>query len=429
MKKIFKVLAIVAVIGFSFIACDNGDNGTEGGDGKKDPIIDTTALNAVIQEALIARDGVETASNASEVPTGKKWVTESEWNAFDTVIKTAAEAKANPSSQSAVDTAKTNLQTAIVTFNNAKKNGSGSAITLSGTITVKNNGQIVPYVLLQAYAEDWSWQEMIRIPATAANSPWKIITSPFSSSTVICFVIHGYNNDKYEDKLFEITATEKATAYNTNVTNITINMNLNLITISGTLNLNYGKVIPSISISIYKGDDTMLGATTIVNAGNNTPWSIMLPSQAVDTDITFSVVGFDGPLPWEYDQLFAFWRKDFGVKIKNQNKTGIALNLIVISGTVNVTYNGNRVPSVTIYIFEKSGEDWEWFANTELHSPSANATWSFVMPTYTSDKEIRISVLGSDESGNDLFWNDVTTKTVKNTNVSGIALNLGNITD
>jgi len=328
MKNIFKlinIIAIVAVIGFSFIACDNGDNGTEGGDGKKDPIIDTTALNAVIQEAFIARDGVKTASNSSEVPTGKKWVTESEWNAFNTVIKTAAEAKANSSSQSAVDTAKTNLQTAIATFNTAKKDGSGSTITLSGTINVKNNGQIVPYVMIQAYAEDWSWQEMIRISAVVVNSPWEIITSPFSSSTAICFVIHGYDNDKYEDKIFEITATEKTTAYNTNVTSITINMNLNLITISGTLKLN-GQTIPSISISIYK-NNTMIGATTIVNARNNTPWSIMLPSQTVDTAIDFYIVGFDGPLPWEYDQIFTLW-KDFGVKIGNQNKSGVVLNLI-----------------------------------------------------------------------------------------------------
>jgi len=517
-------IALVAAIGFS--ACDNGGDG--------DANIDTTALNAALLEAGPARDGVETASNASEVPTGKKWVTENEWDAFDSAYKTAAETKANPSSQSAVDTAKTNLQAAIVTFNAAKKDGSAAAITLSGTISVKNRGQNVSYVVVQAHDKDWNWNESTKVDLTKETT-WKIITKPFLSSTEVSFNIKGYDNDKYENKLFETTVDGlKKTVYTTDVANIDINAELNLITISGTLKLgNNGQAIPSVEIQVFKkGDnDNIIGTLDILNAVNNIPWSIMIPPQAVDTDLLFSVVGFAGPLVWEYDQLFAFWQqdfgvkvgsqdksgivlnfitisgtlnldyngktipsvfisiirkdntdvefghvrilnarnnapwsiitlpqavdtdvvfhivgfpagpeiwddfyylfalweKDFGVKVKDQSKTGIALNLITISGTVSVTYNGGRVPIVDVAIHKKAGEEYgEWIASTKLKNPTANTPWSIVIPAYTSDTVINISIAGDKENGDYLFWDDYTTQTVRNKNVSGIALNPGN---
>jgi len=319
--KVFGIIAIVAVIGFSFVACGGDDGGSTN--------IDTTALSAVINEASHATDRVEKASAASEVPTGKKWVTESEWNAFDTVYKTAVETKTNPSSQSAVDTAKTNLQAAIVTFNAAKKEGSAPSITLSGTITVKIKGQIVPFVVLRVRNNDWSWNEYLNISLSSSSAtPWSIITTPFSSPTEVSFEISGYDND--ENALFnEITIDLKKTISNTDVNNIDINVDLTLITISGTLSLDYGKVIPSVQIEIRKKDDSMvkLGDVRLLNVGRSTTWSIIIPSQTVDTDVVFSIVGFDGPIPWAYDQLFGFWGKDFGVKVKNTNVSGIALNL------------------------------------------------------------------------------------------------------
>jgi len=81
---------------------------------------------------------------------------------------------------------------------------------------------------------------------------------------------------------------------------------------------------------------------------------------------------------------------------------------------------------VVIHVFNKNNDgDWDWLVNKELHSPSANTPWSIVIPAYTSDTEIKICVQGKE----DLFWEEVTTKTVKNSNVTDIALNLGNITD
>jgi len=186
----------------------------------EDTDIDTTDLNAVILEAGKARDGVITAENATEVPTGRKWVTEAEWKAFDTVYRKAAETKVNPSSQAAVDKAKEDLQTAIETFNTAKKDGSGAAIKLSGTITVKNKDKLVPYVQIAAIKEDWSWSGTVKINLTAENTPWEMIIKPLDSSTNISFRITGFDNDKYENVLFNITVDDKVTVFDSDVDNI-----------------------------------------------------------------------------------------------------------------------------------------------------------------------------------------------------------------
>jgi hypothetical protein len=386
------------------------------------PNVDTTALNAVLLEAGTARDGVMSAENASEVPTGRKWTTQSEWDAFDSVYKTAAETKANPASQAAVDTAKTNLQTALNTFNAAKKDGSGAAIKLSGTITVKNNGNFVPYVSIGISTDDWDWVGSVKINSTAENTPWELIIKPFDIPTGITFEITGFDNDKYENGLFNITVDVKRTVFNTDVTDININENLNFITISGTFNLDYnGETVPSVAIQTFLKDGGKIGDVTIVNAGKNTPWSMMITSQAVEAGVTFFVVGFNGPLAWQYEQLFSNWGIDLGVTVKDQNKTGIAINLITVSGTVNVTYKGNPPPIVKI----KIDTDSDWLGETELKNPSANASWSFVIPAYTSDTELRFSISGKAEDGEtSLFdhWN-IVKKIVKNTNVSGIALN------
>jgi hypothetical protein len=396
--------------------------------GKPTPGIDTTALDAVIQEAEIAKDGVRKASNASEVATGLWWVTESAWNAFDIVYKTAVETKVNPSSQAAVDAAKTNLQAALITFNATKKDGTGAAITLSGTITVKNNGQLVPFILLQAHNDDWSWSEEIGISLTGENIPWSRITKSLSSPLNIVFDIIGFDNDKYDHSmLFTLTVEDlQKTVHNTDVNDININLDLNLITISGTFNLNNnGQTIPSVRININRKDNNVgLGGIDIVKAGNNTPWSILIPPQAVDTDVVFSIIGFDGPLAWQYDQLFGLWFRDFGVKVGNQNKSGIALNFITVSGTVNVTYQGSLIPIVHINIDKKVSEgNYEYVSGTTLNNPSANAPWSIIIPAFTSDTEIKFFVAVGDNEDN-LLWNDVTTRIVKDTNATSIALNL-----
>jgi len=163
----------------------------------------------------------------------------------------------------------------------------------------------------------------------------------------------------------------------------------------------------------------------------NTPWSINIDSQSSETAVYFTVVGFEGPLPWDYAQLFGLWStetgKDFGgVTVHNSDKSGVALNLIKISGTVNVTYGGQPVHRVVVTIHtQKDGSYGYWLAETTLKSPPANTPWSFVIPAYTSNTDINIDVdcyTGDDDSS--FVDRSTVSEIVKNTNVSGIAINL-----
>jgi hypothetical protein len=542
--KMLGIIAIAVIIGFAMAACDNGNNFAPpdtttppGGDPvTTPPTYNTTALEAALNEAWNARYDVKTAIVASDVVVGKFWVTKAEWDIFDTAIKTAEAVKVKPSSQSAVDTAKTDLEAAIIIFNAAKKNGTDTnIITLSGTITITNNGQPVPFVQITAHStgeDGWIVSEGIRISSSAPNSSWSIIMKPLSSPTDLVFEVCGFNNEKYDKKLFSIDLDILSQqVYNTDISNININRNLNLITISGTFSYNFnGSPIPSVQIDLQRKDDGQkLGDAIMQQAGNNTQWSTTIQTQAPGTDISLYIAGFDGPVPhstydelfhffiwdsgiqignqdvsgvvlkyvkvsgtfeldygqsipsvditivrkdndmrlgnveikqagsynewsgvfnapdtdtdvsfnivgfngpsweagWEDTRFFAFWGMDFGVKIGSQSKTGIALKFIKLEGTINVTYNGgNTVSRASIQVFIND----DWHSTTDLRNPSANAPWSIVMKSFDINTDIHIGVFCFDDQDDFISgWGEDDPLTVRNQNIYGISLNLGEI--
>jgi hypothetical protein len=64
-------------------------------------------------------------------PLGTQWVTEAEMTAFTNAIGEAETAKNTATSQAAINSAKTRLDTAIETFNNAKKPGTAAPVNTS----------------------------------------------------------------------------------------------------------------------------------------------------------------------------------------------------------------------------------------------------------------------------------------------------------
>jgi hypothetical protein len=403
--------------------------------------VDTAGLEAAIQAAYDAKDNVKEAANADEVATGIFWVTAADMKSLNDAIDAAETVRDSAATQAAVDAAKTTLAAATVAFNTAKKQGTATAITLSGTITIKNNGQIVPYVHIQLHDKDWAWREETRLSTSAGNTPWSIITKSLDVETAIVFRITGYQSDEFvsDTHLFEIEVKDlPVSVKDEDISDINIDLaNLKLITLSGTINVSYdGKPIPSLSIEVYRENDGFyLGGTPYMfSVGNNTPWSIQIEAVDEDMEIRFNIVGSNHIWDvWsEEDRLFAFWGQDFGVTIKDQNKSDVAIKLITISGTINVTYNGNVVPYV--YLDVDSDEDGQgWLGNTMLTAPAANAKWTIVVPVFdTVQKNLKFWVAGAWESDWDwdLFNKEIETNySIKDQNLSGVTLNLGNIED
>jgi hypothetical protein len=440
MKKLCVLSAIVlALAGLLFTACPdvNGDVG-----GK----IDTTALEAVIGDAWDAKFGIQEADEASEVPVGESWVPKEIMKALDDAIVEAQTLVDNPTTQAAVSAAKAKLEAALAAFNAAIEQGTGAAITLSGTITAKNKGQIVPYVVITAHTGDWSWQKEIRVPSPTENSPWSMTISPFSEETEIFFRVRGHNNSTYGgDPIFNVTISDLSlSVYDEDIDEIDIDLsNLSVITLSGTINISYnGQPVPSVVLQFATKDDwAFVGEVSITNAGNNTPWSLPIPAFNTDTEIIVSVVGFATTMSWVGDYLFEYWGlPNFELTVKDQNKSGIAINFVTLSGTLNINGRG-PVPSVVLdalYLISEDNGNFYYgsVGETTVTQARNNTPWSMMFPALNADTEIIIVASGYDTEipGE---WDDALFRiwpvpdlnlTIKDQSKSGIAINLAFVT-
>jgi hypothetical protein len=159
----------------------------------------------------------------------------------------------------------------------------------------------------------------------------------------------------------------------------------------------------------------------------------MIPSQSVDTPIGFYIDDFGGSITdiWG-DALFDVWY-DPDVKVRNVNKPGVAINLITVSGTIEVNYNRSPVPIVHIHAFKKEGDNWwdfgDWIAATRLFSPRADSDvpWSIVIPAFASNTAISFSVQGRDRNDAELFATGGNETIVRNANITGINFKLGDM--
>ncbi|MDR0320168.1 MAG: hypothetical protein LBI28_01560 [Treponema sp.] len=436
MKKRFFMVGILALTGLLvFTACPEPDQGSNMSDLKKE-----------IQNAWDAKYNVKIATNASEVAEGYKWVTKPNMDTFNAVIKSAEAVRDNSSSsQSSVDTATETLKEAIVSFENVKQAGSAPSITLSGTITIKNNGRPVPYVQISAHDLSWNWSEKTRLPLRENGvTEWSITTTPLSTEMEILFRVQAFSDDKYVNSLFSIDVRNLTQMVsNGSISGIVIDLaNLKTITLSGTINGSYaGKPLPSAQIQVYRVNDIpflipFLGEVNIQKVGNNTPWSVVIEAFDSDTEIRFSVYGFNTSIPWENDGDQAlFYQSNLATaSVKNENKSGIKITFmdvsITLSGTITIKNNGQTIPYVEIIAHDAT---WNWQEGTRLSSPVANTAWSMITQPLSWEKEISFRVKGyADNTYNPssmLFSFDV--KNLKrwlyNRSIDGININLAEL--
>jgi hypothetical protein len=107
----------------------------------------------------------------------------------------------------------------------------------------------------------------------------------------------------------------------------------------------------------------------------------------------------------------------------------ISIAIITLSGTINVSYQGETVPLVRISAQSQNLSSWVYW--TELSSPAANAPWSITMPAFDSPTEINFRIEGYSNDMELLFEKEINpdaTKDVSDTNKSGITLTIQTIT-
>ena len=104
----------------------------------------------------------------------------------------------------------------------------------------------------------------------------------------------------------------------------------------------------------------------------------------------------------------------------------VSLASITLSGTINVTVNGQRVPNVQISAYTQS---YTYIGSTQINNPGANASWSLIMAPLSSPADVRFDVTGYDSNWNRIFRRDTAAAVsgVYNADKPGITINLGNI--
>jgi len=115
--------------------------------------------------------------------------------------------------------------------------------------------------------------------------------------------------------------------------------------------------------------------------------------------------------------------------INNVNTGGINLGTfsikpITLSGTINITHNGQPVKYVDIWARNADGHSIDF---TVLDLPAANAPWSMTVSAVNSD--VTFDVYGRGNDGEFFYRESLSHISVYNQDKSGIVLNLGDITD
>ena len=399
--------------------------------------VNTAELEDVLRNAHHEKDGVEEAANAADVLEGIFWVTADDMKSLNDAIDEAETAKDNAATQADVDAAQAKLEGALAVFMAAKKGGTAPSITLSGTITVKDNGQVVPYVIITAHDYNWTWREKTRISSSAEKSPWKIITKPLDTEIDIFFQVMGFHSDD-DEVFFNLDVKDLMKKLkDEDIGDIEISLE-NIITLSGTINFDFdGTPIPSMLIRASGSNGNVFGDSPVAMqfAGNNTPWSIKIQALDEETDVLFHFVGSSSDDPWsESDRLFALWSQDLEVTVKDQDVDDIEINLITLSGTLNVTNNVDNIDVriQTYYYYVENGSMWPgsiWINNADFRAPIENINWAIMVALHPTHKDYILLVRIQNSTGG---WQTIVTKVLENIteNTSDINfdIDLGEIT-
>lgn len=197
------------------------------------------------------------------------------------------------------------------------------------------------------------------------------------------------------------------------------------VNLSGTINISYkGQPVPSLGIYLYDEDWDFVEYVSLSSPGPNTPWSVKVEPFSSPTDIYFGVDGYD-----DGDELL-FNLEDIGIvkTVYDENIGNIVINLgnlepVILSGTINVTYNGLPVPFVGIDIYD---EDWTVSRYILLDSPGPDTPWTIEMGIFSSPTDIYFGVEGYDDDDELLFnLEDIgLVKTVYDTDIDGIEIEI-----
>jgi hypothetical protein len=146
------------------------------------------------------------------------------------------------------------------------------------------------------------------------------------------------------------------------------------------------------------------------------------PSQAA-----FSVIVLPGDSLNAYTVAVPTPKAISDVNANVGNLGTVSVRGVTLSGTINVTYNGQLVPYIEIYAIDDGSA---LLGTTCLFSPEPDAAWSVTFGSINSNKTVTFQVFGySEKNGTILVDKYATTnspvRVIDNQSVPGIVLDVG----
>lgn len=243
-------------------------------------------------------------------------------------------------------------------------------ITMSGTLNVNIDGsdQDLSNYSIYAYPDSECDTDYLGYSRIEADGTWIMYLPPFSSPTQVYFKIYGQN--------FHRVFSGGYTVYNSDVTDIHLVAD-NLITMSGTLNVNIDGRVPDVThweVSAYSDStySSEMGYSYINESGI---WSMIVDKFSSPTPVYFNIRS-------SYESTFKVMKAAGPIMISNTNSSGVSLSINLtsvpltgsVTGIANVLNilvvqdpaNKITVETTAIGFCPVSNDSWELLGDTSM---------------------------------------------------------------
>jgi hypothetical protein len=315
------------------------------------------------------------------------------------------------------------------------------SITLSGTLKASDGGQPVPWVRISAtaYNETNNYRSLgwLGLSSPDVNGQAWSLTIPVLDGERVQFYVYGYDSASEVNQLFykDFYPEKTASVSNQSISGIELDIgDISVGRVSGTVTFAdmpnpapYGIYIEA----FYGGANGVGNRATVTVNGNSGTWTIPRNDNflaALDSGaqtVRFHVwVQFNQS---ENSISFATIEKE----ISRDGLTGIdlgsvSLAALTLSGTLNVTFNGQPVPRVEIWVSGEQGGYVIGLGGGSFNSSSYNATWTIHIQALNSPTNLSFSVSGYTATSYDRLFYVSEVATVSGASsgaISNIAIN------
>ena len=326
-------------------------------------------------------------------------------------------------------------------------------ITLSGTSDVKINGYNPREVSIWAYRADNN--ELLTVNSAEVdlspgkNGSWKMTFESFKSQIQVYFIVEAISMDRsYYYKRADVTVT----AFKTNIADIFIEIDVGLLTVSGTADITVNNAAPRWGqITMRKMAGGEVGdwlSTSEIDFKNGNTWVNSLNYLTEQIEVYFEYECEDAGNNYYHGIVIdPVTKETFTMTLSNANVADVALvigniSAITIEGTANIIVKGGLPQKAEVAMYRTSDnvqfgysqiDLQELFISSEVVDGEEKEVietnpnfkkWKMVLfPAFTAPTSVYFVIYGVDSEGN-IFRRNALTRTVHNQSISGIELNV-----